>query len=494
MARDEDPVSLEEMAHIQEIDEQIDQRLGAGISEQPSQRETLKQPFIQELHDFYQPQAEAIHQALDNVWLRLEQRSASPVQPDQQEMLAVSGNLDGTEQPAPRALAPWKQYTRLNTLVAAALLIVLVGGLVAGLILVRRPGSATTGGSLNVYISGGQGVYKLDASTGALRLSYTSIHGVVAAAPVVDNGVLYFSVQGDGIYAINAGNGSLLWYTPMSKHAGSSPLVVANGLVYFSGANDGSLYALNATDGTVGWRYPMPESAFVAVADGTLYISAIDPATNETDLYALNASKGTLLWHVPIAQQGLPNIMPVVANGVVYFTASGSSVQNGIQEQYSLAYAFNAKNGKLLWRSQSFPTFLTTPPTVANGVLYVGTQHGMYALKASDGFLLWEYNAGGQVSAPLQVVDGIIYAGVWQKDASSDGVMLALDTKDRSIRWKASIPGYTGYDQQYAVLNGVLYVTAGGYAYALDTADGTTLWRTKFSAPFPLGGALTVAP
>lgn len=388
---------------------------------------------------------------------------------------------------------------RLGRAAAALLLIVLMSGLIIGLILVRHSGSgpsipSTTDGSLNVYVSGGSGIYKLDASTGAVRLSYTSIHGIVAAAPVVANGNIYFSVQGDGIYAINARNGALRWHMPTSRNAGGSPLMVANDLVYFSGSNDGYLYALNVTTGAVGWRYPMREPAFAAVADGTLYISAIDPATAATDLYALNARQGTLLWRVPVAQQELPNIMPVIANGVIYFTASGSFAQNGIQGQYSLAYAFSAKDGKLLWRSQDFPVFLTTPPAVANGVLYVGTQNGIYALKASDGTLLWEYDAGGQVSAPLQVIDGIIYAGVWQKNAPGEGLMLALNAGDQSVRWKAQIAGYTGYDQQYAVVNGVLYVTAGGYGYALNTVDGSIRWRTKFSAPFPLGGALSVAP
>jgi outer membrane protein assembly factor BamB len=280
----------------------------------------------------------------------------------------------------------------------------------------------------------------------------------------------------------------------MTQNAAGSPLVVANSLVYFSGSNDSYLYALNAATGTIGWRYPMLEPAFAAVADGTLYISAIDPATGETDLYALDARQGTLLWQVPIAQQELPNIMPVMANEVVYFTASGTYAQNGIESRYSLAYAYRAKDGKLLWRSQNFPAFLTTPPTVANGVLYAGAQNGIYALKASDGELLWRYDAGGQVSAPLQVVDEVIYAGVWQKDAPGEGLMLALNAGDASVRWKAQIASYTGYDQQYAVVNGVCYVTADGYAYALDTVDGSTHWRTKFSAPSPLGGALIVAP
>jgi hypothetical protein len=148
---DEDSASLEEMAHVLASDE----HLGASESAQPSQR---------------------------------------------QNVLGVLGSSSETRQPAPRAPRARQWYTRLNTLVAAVLLIVLVVGLVTGLILVRRSGSATsipptTGGSLNVYISGGSGVYKLDASTGAMRLSYTGIHGIVAAAPVVVNGAISILVS-----------------------------------------------------------------------------------------------------------------------------------------------------------------------------------------------------------------------------------------------------------------------------------------------------------
>lgn len=501
MPHDDEPVSFEEMAHVLAIDEQIDQRLHAGAAAQANPPAPLEQPFIQELHDFHQPKATAIHQTLERVWARLEQRGASATQPGQPQEVQAPGSPDGRQPPAPPAPpAPrLRRYTRLNTLVAVALLVALVGVLIAGLILVRHPaltpvGGQPAAGALHVYISGQSGVYMLDAAAGAPRWSYTHIHGIVAAAPVAANGVIYFSVSTDGIYALDARSGSLRWHLLLGNNAAGSPLVVANGLVYYSGANDGYLYAFNAATGAVGWRYPLEQPAFLAVADGALSISAIDPVTNETDLYALNASKGTLLWRVPIASQGLPNIMPVVANGVIFFTASGAYVQDGVAGEYSLAYAFRAKDGKRLWRSQNFPLPLTTPPAVANGRLYIGTTKGVYALKASDGSLLWQYDAGGQVYAPLQVADGVIYAGVFRKTASASGVMLALNASDASVRWQTQIAGYVGAYQQYAVLNGTLYVTAGGYAYALNTANGSTRWRSKFSAPLPLGGALTVAP
>ncbi len=154
MAHDEDPISFEEMAHLQSLDEQIDQQLRASAPMPSDLPKGLEPPLIQELHDFYQPQAEAIHQTLDRVWGRLEQRHTVPASSSQPQAGPIHRSSLQQERGRPmdhlfRTGRRWS--ARVASLVAAALLVVLVGGLTLGLILVRSHGnnSSPTGSGQN---------------------------------------------------------------------------------------------------------------------------------------------------------------------------------------------------------------------------------------------------------------------------------------------------------------------------------------------------------
>jgi outer membrane protein assembly factor BamB len=66
------------------------------------------------------------------------------------------------------------------------------------------------------------------------------------------------------------------------------------------------------------------------------------------------------------SRTGVPmDSTPALANGVLYI---------GSDEQTNTISAYNAANGKLLWRA---PTagWAQSPPTVANGMLYVGSHN-----------------------------------------------------------------------------------------------------------------------
>src|ERR1019366_8440801 len=64
---------------------------------------------------------------------------------------------------------------------------------------------------------------------------------------------------------------------------------------------------------------------------------------------------------------------PTVANGVVYFGSNDGNL-----------YASNASTGALLWKSETY--YYYSSPTVANGVVYFGSgDHNLYALNARTG-------------------------------------------------------------------------------------------------------------
>jgi polyvinyl alcohol dehydrogenase (cytochrome) len=78
--------------------------------------------------------------------------------------------------------------------------------------------------------------------------------------------------------------------------------------------------------------------------------------------------------------------------------------------------ALDPETGRILWQT-AVPDGSDGlgPPTVANGVVYVGsmarTGNQMYALDAATGAILWQFAAGGSVNAGAAVVKGRVYWG-----------------------------------------------------------------------------------
>lgn len=104
------------------------------------------------------------------------------------------------------------------------------------------------------------------------------------SSPAVSHGKVYIG-SGTGIlHCYNADNGSEVWTTTVNGPIYSSP-VVANDTVYFgTNTQNGTIYALNATEGTLRWSYCLnpPTGSYYtimsspAVSDGTLFIGADD--------------------------------------------------------------------------------------------------------------------------------------------------------------------------------------------------------------------------
>ena len=191
-------------------------------------------------------------------------------------------------------------------------------------------------------------LYALDATTGALRWKYTT--GGEVSAPAVANGAVYVGSNDHNLYAVDAITGGLRWKYTTDGRAVGSP-AVAYGMVYV-GAND-YIYAIDANYGWLYWKSTTGNQynsySPATVANGFVYVGAQSPM----GVYALNAFNGALVWKYDI--NAFYAESPVVANGVVYAA--------GEDDHF---YALEAYTGSLLWTNQSI-----TSPIVVNGVLYV---------------------------------------------------------------------------------------------------------------------------
>jgi outer membrane protein assembly factor BamB len=337
----------------------------------------------------------------------------------------------------------------------------------------------------------------------------------ISATLAVAGGVVFAGAWDGVLYALDAQNqGKKLWsFTVTTAGQIYAPPVVAEGLVYTHAHSTEAiqlpLYALRATDGSVVWSTGEPSSAppllsfsTPVVNDGTLYlpsfgldldlIASFDAATGKfrqndgpikvlatsapiivgrflyigaTDgsVYALDTSRNVAMaWHTRIASDaaGTPlagvdtssvdvSSSPALANDAVYI---GSPDHN--------LYALDATTGKILWQYETGDAIGFSSPAVANGIVYIGSDDkSLHAVDAATGKGLWKYTSGGKIKSSPTVYNGAVYVG------SYDSNLYALDATTGKV-----LQAYQTDGQIFAsprIVDGVLYFGSyDNYIYA----------------------------
>ena len=393
---------------------------------------------------------------------------------------------------------------RMGVLAVVLVLTFLLASLAVVFNLFHPSKNANAGSQLGVYAGSGDGaIFKLDAANGQQLWRYKT-KGNSIPAPVTDvNGMIYVGGSDGFVYALSATDGKVNWSFQTQGPVLSSP-IVANGVVY-DGSSDGNLYALDAQKGTPIWHYHAGPATVtvdvhtVVVSNAVIYGSSSDDVAYSY-LFALDAKSGTQLWQTQVKDQNFT--APQVNSGVIYIASSALEHQGGPDIRDSYAYAYNTNNGSLIWRSDKVGDFILAAPTVANGIIYLGSQDTfVYALDAKTGHRVWHHNVGGIIYTPLSIVNGVVYAGVLPsvKESTSrtndatqtDGYIVALDATKGSLIWQHTVANYTG--TPLVVFSQVIYVGSSkdDVIHALRITDGSEIWSHHDSVPV---GVYTNAP
>ncbi len=301
-----------------------------------------------------------------------------------------------------------------------------------GLAQFGTPNTATDGSRVYVVSDDRTGSFAFDAATGRQIWRQPAVFAL-SGQPSLGGGMLFIGVDSDlsqgGVVALDAATGRQIWHVSVGTVNTGMP-VYANGIVYHA-CDDGTLYALRASDGSKAWRAPLPN---VLTTDS-------------------------------------PEASPAVGNGVV---VAGSFDHN--------IYAFDAKSGKQLWKYLTRGP-VVAQPTIANGVVCVGSRDGtLYALDLTDGKLRWKFQTGSDILGACLVRDGFVYIG------STDDYLYALRASDGAFFWRAlsndkgsTASTFSGIATRPAIsdLSQAVYITAGGLLYSFNITDGTLRWRFK---------------
>jgi len=195
-----------------------------------------------------------------------------------------------------------------------------------------------------------------------------------------------------------------------------------------------------------------------AVVGGIVYI-----ASHNSYVYALDAYTGTCYWRYSLPGMGTLS-SPAVVNGVVY-----------IGSDYGV-FAINAYTGAKIW--QSSPDIMTvSSPTVSGEMVFIGSfvDRSVYAFRVSDGQQVWKFEAGDYVDSSPAVVGDAVYI------CSDDGYLYSLNSATGALIWKFKCLDnypYGSLSSSPAVANGVVFVTSSfGNVFAIDASSGNKIWN-----------------
>lgn len=156
------------------------------------------------------------------------------------------------------------------------------------------------------------------------------------------------------------------------------------------------------------------------------------------------------------------NSPPTVADGRVFVTT------------FIEAFCLAADRDELLWRGPEMDGIQGTP-TVADDTVFVNS--GGYksvpahlrAFDAATGTERWRYDTGSETKSTPAVADGTVFVN------GRDGLH-AVDAATGDARY--TVPETGARWASPAVSNGTVYVVAeGGELFAIDAADGSVRWR-----------------
>ena len=221
-----------------------------------------------------------------------------------------------------------------------------------------------------------------------------------------------------------------VWTHTLGAETWGSP-VVRDGLIYV-GSADGKFHAVRTADGTEAWTWSGPHALYgeAAATEDSLYF-----LDERTDLISLRRSDGQLQWRLPLHGEKLAGL-PAPQN----------------------------------------PTFnrRTAVPVLADGTLYVGSSdHGLYAVAANTGKIVWRHDLGAPVYAAVAVQGDELVAGVY------DGSVVVLNRRTGAESARTKLGGPVA--SAPVIAGDTIIVGCRDYLlYGLRRADLGIAWRDSY--------------
>jgi len=211
----------------------------------------------------------------------------------------------------------------------------------------------------------------------------------VVGGAAISNGIAYIGGSDRVFRALDLETGKVRWeFKGLEGFVETRPLIAGDKVIF--GAWDTFLYALNAADGTLAWKWSngsrallySPAACWPVAAAGRVFIAAPDRY-----LTAIDAASGTPVWRTN--QFAVREMIGISQNRArIYARCTTDTV---------VALSTTASNPEVLWSANCGYGYDIDPsmPVEKDGTVFFGTKNGMvYALDARTGAVRWKYRMG----------------------------------------------------------------------------------------------------
>jgi len=255
------------------------------------------------------------------------------------------------------------------------------------------------------------------------RLGGASFGDAVTGSPALQGNVAYIPVanSAESMIAYDLEQGKVLWKRSCGNIE-ASPLL-SNGRLY-AGTTEGALVCLDTAAGGILWRFELPANRTgkgirSAPASGE---SLVVFGADDGSVYALDAITGALRWRCQTGAAVMAG--PALSEQL-------AAVGNVDGEMFGIAIA----DGSVRWKRR-IGAPIRAGAVMVDGMVIVGTTGGtVYAVRETDGSVLWECPVEGAVSTSGAVSGAFLYVGTLRKN------LLAIRLADGKVIWKDSLDG-----------------------------------------------------
>jgi len=288
----------------------------------------------------------------------------------------------------------------------------------------------------------------------------------IYGTPLVDGSTVYFGAYSGDVYALGLDDGKVRW-----RFDADGPVIAALGAIrgrapppapgpvetVLLATEKGTVYALDAADGSVQWRFDAGDDVWGApLWTGTIYVASVNGK-----LFALNAATGEPKWDQPFSTgHGLISD-PIVAEGTL--------LVGGIDRTL---HAVDAETGEERWAFKTDNWFWGRPLVdETSGTVYAPNLDGrLYALDTETGEQRWLFEA----EEPDPLRSAPVLAGGVLVIVDRSGNVYGLDPEAGTLKWSAPAAlEKTVLSNPLVVGEEVLISAQGGDLFRVDASDGS---------------------
>ena len=310
-------------------------------------------------------------------------------------------------------------------------------------------------------------------------MAWNSSVGYTNIGLIAGGGELVFSSPAssyppDTYAVISETNGSLLYNIQSLPPANS--YAVISGSSVFNVAERNRLSSCNLATGAFQWGVNIPQgskpSVFYGSAGVSYYLGQVFGVSfGASTITALSSSSGSQNWQVNLA--GAIDTIPTIGNGVLVV---GFSNLQGIS-------AVSATSGAQLWNFTANGLVNACPAYDSDSAnFFFGTLNGTLYCVSQSGQQIWANHVGNGIETTPTIANGLVFFG------TDNGTLLALNSTSGNVAWQLATKSQL-LSPPAVASNGILYqATSGGLLYALSAANGTGLWT------YNLGYGVSASP